>query len=73
MNTEIKSMIPEIEYKRARIKADVIDIALIIGIIISLLFTYKLTVENEQLKQENLELLQQSDFWCGQYNSVKGE
>lgn len=63
---EIKGLIPEFEYKRARIKADVIDwICIAIGIA-CLFIVYRLVVENDQL-------LKQSDEWCAKYNLVSSE
>lgn len=49
---EINGLIPEIEYKRARVKADAIDIALLVIVIISLLVLSKFIKENDQLLKD---------------------
>lgn len=59
---EIKAMIPEMEYKRARVKMDLIDLGCLGLLIISLLVTGKEIKVND-------ELLKQVDDRTSQYNT----
>lgn len=63
---EIKAMIPEMEYKRARVKMDLIDLGCLGLLIISLLVTGKEIKVND-------ELLKQVDDRTSQYNTANSQ